>query len=259
MGRPARWIVAIAVLGAIVVGGGIAFGLFGLGQNPNYVSPAVVPISDSPTPSPGGIAPSPSPFVLPKAVLLRVPYTDQAPLGDWSAKQHTCEEASLAMVDIYLRGNHSGGDINPRAANDAINRITTWKVAEDLTDVQLGKMAKLHMGWSYAVVPATRESIKEQLALGRPVIVGVLTHGLGNPNYPGYRTHHEQPGWSVSHYLVVVGYDEADTVILNDPGITRGHGYHIKFDQLFFAIKDLDRAYPNLDQGLIALVLAPAA
>jgi hypothetical protein len=63
----------------------------------------------------------------------------------------------------------------------------------------------------------------------------------------------------VSHYIVVVGYDQSDTVILNDPGLTRGHGYHIKFDQLFHAITDLDNAYPNLNQGLIILVLAPAA
>jgi len=163
------------------------------------------------------------------------------------------------MVDRYLRGDHAGAQIDPRTANNAINRITTWKVAQDLTDMQLGEMAKLHMGWSYEILAANRQNIKEQLALGRPVIVGVRTHGLGNPNYPGYRNHFEEAAWSVSHYLVVVGYDQSDTVILNDPGITKGHGYHIKFDQLFHAILDLDKAYPNLNQGLIVLVLAPAA
>jgi uncharacterized protein YvpB len=102
------------------------------------------------------------------------------------------------------------------------------------------------------------DNIRRQLALGRPVIVGIRTHGLGNPNYPGFRDRYEEPGWSVSHYRVVTGYDAA-TMILNDPGINRGHGYHITFDQLFFAIKDLDRAYHNLDQGLIFLVVAPLA
>lgn len=46
-------------------------------------------------------------------------------------------------------------------------------------------------------------------------------------------------------------------MILNDPGITRGQGYHIKLDQLFHAITDLDIAYPDLNQGLVMLALAP--
>jgi hypothetical protein len=91
------------------------------------------------------------------------------------------------------------------------------------------------------------------------VIVGVRTHGLGNANYPGFQTHYEQPGWSVSHYLVITGYDSANNLILNDPGITRGHGYTITLQQLSFAISDLDRAYPNLNQGQVVLVLAPGA
>jgi Peptidase_C39 like family len=262
VGRVFKWMIGLTFVGALAVSGGLAYVVWA-GQNANYVSPDVVPIADSPTTSPStnpaSPIPSPSPAVLPAAVLLKVPFTSQAPLNDWAAKQHTCEEASLVMVDRYLRGDHSGALIDPQTANNAINRITPWKVTEDLTDVQFGKMAQLHMGWAYKVLPATRQNIKQQLALGRPVIVGVRTHGLGNPNYPGYRTHYEQAGWSVSHYIVVVGYDQSDTVILNDPGLTRGHGYHIKFDQLFHAITDLDNAYPNLNQGLVILVLAPAA
>src|SRR5438132_709839 len=108
-------------------------------------------------------------------------------------------------------------------------------------------------------IPATALEMKQQLALGRPLIVGVRTHGLGNPNYPGYRTHYEQPGWSVSHYLVVVGYDQSGSFILNDPGITKGHGYHIRYEQLMHAIEDLDQAYPSLNAGRVFLVLAPSS
>jgi len=257
MFRLLKWMFVLGFVGALAVGGGVAFALFGSGQNVSYVTPNIVPISASP--SPGGEQAVPTPVILPAAVILPVPFTSQAPLNDWSAKQHTCEEASLVMVDRYLRGDHSGNLIDPRTANAAINRITPWKVTQDLTDVQYGAMAKKYLGWAYQVLPANRQNIKEQLALGRPVIIGVRTHGLGNSNYPGYRSHYEQAGWSVSHYIVVVGYDQSDTVILNDPGLTRGHGYHIKFDQLFYAITDLDRAYPNLNQGLIILVLAPPA
>lgn len=193
----------------------------------------------------------------PKEVVLPVPYTSQAPLGNWADRQHTCEEASLLMVDRYLNGDHSGSLINPREADQGINAITPWKPADDLTPKQLGEMAQLHLGWAYSVYPATDAAMKRQLALGRPLIVGVRTHGLGNPNYPGYRTHFDQPGWSVSHYLVVVGYDPAGNYVLNDPGITLGHGSRITFDQLMYAIDDLDVAYPNLNAGRVFLVLSP--
>jgi hypothetical protein len=213
------------------------------------------------------VAPTPTPIAsttratqvvdLPRAVLLRVPFTSQAPLGDWAQRQHTCEEASLLMVDRYLKGDHSGRLIDPMTAERAINQITLWKPAVDLTPQQVGQVAEQHMGWAYAILPADRMVMDEQLALGRPLIVGVRTHGLGNPSYPGYFTHHEQPGWSVSHYLVVVGYDLSGNFILNDPGITLGHGTRITFAQLIHAIDDLDHAYPNLNAGRVFLVLTP--
>jgi len=137
------------------------------------------------------------------------------------------------------------------------NQITAWKPAVDLTSQQVGEVAQKNMGWAYKLLPSDRLNMKQQLALGRPLIVGVRTHGLGNANYPGYRTHFEQAGWSVSHYLVVVGYDSGDNYILNDPGLTRGQGYHISYDQLMHAIDDLDQAYPALNSGRIFVVLAP--
>ncbi len=220
-----------------------------------WLSPPPEPFTNLPLVPLGAASPR---TALSDYVSLPVPYTTQAPLGDWAASQHDCEEATLVMVDAYLRGNHTGSTIDPHTALATISVMTPWKVAQDLTDVQLGEMAHDHLGWGWQVLQATVANIKQQLALGRPVIVGVRTHGLGNPDYPGYYLHHEDPAWSVSHYLVVSGYD-AKTVILNDPGITTGHGYHVTFSQLFFAIEDLDRAYPDLDQGLVILVVAPVA
>ena len=71
------------------------------------------------------------------------------------------------------------------AADQAINRITAWKPAVDLTVQQVGQVAQRHMGWADEVFPATALEMKQQLALGRPLIVGVRTHGLGNPQ--GFR------------------------------------------------------------------------
>jgi hypothetical protein len=250
-----RWVAAFAVVAAMGAAAGVYFAVRP-GSDVTYVTPTTVALNPTANASAG---PSASPSPLPTNVLLPVPYTDQAPLGDWAAKQHTCEEASLAMVDRYLAGDHSGSQIDALTANAAINRITRWKPAVDLTTEQVGEVATEHLGWSHEVLPATRANMQQQLALGRPLIVGVRTHGLGNSNYPGYATHYEQPGWSVSHYLVVTGYDQSGSFVLNDPGLTRGHGYSITYDQLMHAIDDLDQAYPSLNSGRVFLVLAPPA
>ena len=247
-----KWMFGLGAVAVLGIGAGVYFAFFGAGPQITYVTPDLVPIqagSSHPTDEP--------PVNLPTAVLLPVPFTPQAPLGNWADRQHTCEEASLLMVDRYLHGDHSGNLIDPHTADAGINQITAWKPAVDLTTQQVGEVAQKYMGWGYEVLPADRLHMKQQLALGRPLIVGVRTHGLGNPNYPGYRTHYEQAGYSVSHYLVVVGYDTSDNFILNDPGLTKGKGYHIKFDQLVHAIDDLDQAYPSLNSGRVFVVLAP--
>lgn len=247
-----KWFVGLGLVACVGIGAGIYFAFFGAGPSITYAAPDLVPIDLN------AAAPSDQPPAnLPAAVNLLVPFTPQAPLGDWATHQHTCEEASLTMVDRYLHGDHSGGLIDPQTANAEINQITQWKPAEDLTTLQVGQVAQQYMGWAYKVMDATRQNMHNQLALGRPLIVGVRTHGLGNPRYPGYSTHFEQTGWSVSHYLVVTGYDQSDSYILNDPGLTYGHGYHITYDQLMHAIDDVDQAYPALNMGRVFVVLAP--
>jgi Peptidase_C39 like family len=248
-----KWLLGLGLVATVAIGAGVYFAFFGAGPQISYVTPDLVPIDLTSTGTPSDQAP----VNIPAAVFLPVPFTSQAPLNNWAARQHTCEEASLLMVDRYLHGDHSGTLINPQTADAGINQITAWKPAVDLTSQQVGEVAKINMGWGYKLLPSDRLNMKQQLALGRPLIVGVRTHGLGNPNYPGYRTHFEQTGWSVSHYLVVVGYDAGDNYILNDPGLTRGQGYHITYDQLMHAIDDLDQAYPSLNSGRIFLVLAP--
>ena len=247
-----KWLFGLGVVASLAVAAGVYFAFFGAGPQISYVTPDLVPISAS------GDTPAEQPPVnLPAAVILPVPFTSQAPLNNWADRQHTCEEASLVMVDRYLKGDHNA-TIDGRTADSAINQVTTWKPALDLTSQQVGEVAKRNWGYNYKMLPADRLNMKQQLALGRPLLMGVRTHGLGNPNYPGYRNHFEDPNWSVSHFLVVIGYDNTDHFVLNDPGLTRGASYHILYDQLMHAIDDHDQAYPALNSGRVFLVLAPA-
>src|ERR1700730_12468255 len=171
-----KWMIGLGLMAGVAVGAGLGLALFNsTGATSTYTNTALVPF-DATVTQPSA---EPSPINLPANVSLAVPFTTQAPLNDWANKQHTCEESTLFMVDQYLKGNHSGAQIRARTADAGINQITTWKPVQDMTDVQLGQMAKANLAYGYQVLPATRVNIKTELPLGRPVIVGVRQHRLG--------------------------------------------------------------------------------
>lgn len=225
--------------------------------------PPVTEVSPSPLPSPTDIStptPSPSPTPLPAAFRLGVPFTTQAPNGDWAKHQSSCEEANLLQVDAYWKGDRSS-TLDPGAAEKGIADLVAWQVKnwgheDDLTNKRLGELAAQYYGYQYDIQPITQDGMKRSIANGVPVILGVTTHGLGNPHYPNFQTHHLQPGWSVSHYITLVGYDDQG-FILNDPGITPGHGYHVLYDQLLFAVDNLDQQRPELNEGRVMLLIRP--
>jgi hypothetical protein len=248
-----KWLLGLGLVASIGIAAGVYFAFFGAGPQISYITPDLVPISAS-----GDTTAEQPPVNLPAAVILPVPFTSQAPLNNWGDRQHTCEEASLVMADRYLKGDHNP-TIDPRTADAAIIQVSSWKPTLDLTSQQVGEVAKKNMGYNYKMLPADRLNMRQQLALGRPLLMGVRTHGLGNPNYPHYRDAFEDPRYSVAHFIVVIGYDNTDHFVLNDPGLTRGASYHILYDQLMHAIDDHDQAYPALNSGRVFLVLAPAS
>src|SRR6266567_1917777 len=99
-----KWLFGLGMVAAIGIVAGVYFAFFGAGPQISYSTPDLVPIdlnTANPVDKP--------PVSLPVAVILKVPFTTQAPLNNWAQRQHTCEEASLLMVDRYLRGDHSSG------------------------------------------------------------------------------------------------------------------------------------------------------
>lgn len=217
----------------------------------------VTAVSPEPLTPEGSPTPIASPKPLPARILLQVPFTTQAPLGNWAQHQESCEAANLTMLVAYWKHDRSV-IVDPKAADALIHQIDGWKTQLDLTNTLLGKLAHDHFGYAYQLVQNDPQVIRKQLSAGRPLLAEVRTHGLGNPNYPGYSTHYEQDGWSVPHFVVIIGYD-AKGVFLNDPGISKGRGYHISFAQLTHAIADLDQHHPALNQGQVLLLIAPAA
>lgn len=202
----------------------------------------------------GTVAPPP---VLPSRIFLRVPFTKQAPLGNWAQHQESCEAANLTMLRFYWTKS-TATVIDPKTADAYIRMIDSWKPQPDLNVKMMGELAKKHWGWAYQILPNNPQTIAQQLSEGRPLLAEVRTHGLGNPHYPGYSTHYEQTGWSVPHFVTIIGYDKTG-VWLNDPGISLGRGYHISYAQLTHAIADLNQHHPALNNGNVLLLLAPQA
>ena len=247
--------IAIAVVAAIALGGASgAVGRHYLNARDVRPLPGVTEVQAQPIPTVGP-GTEVTPMALPDHVLLQVPFTTQAPLNNWAQHQESCEAANLTMLRLYWEKD-SSVVIDPHAADASIATIDSWKPAADLDDTQVGELAKQHWGYAYRLVPNDPQVIAQQLAAGRPLLAEVRTHGLGNSHYPGYSNHYEQTGWSVPHFVTIIGYDSTG-VWLNDPGISWGRGYHITYAQLTHAIDDLDQHHPALSQGQVLLLIAP--
>ena len=247
--------IAIAVVAAIALGGASgAVGRHYLNARDVRPLPGVTEVQAQPIPTVGP-GTEVTPMALPDHVLLQVPFTTQAPLNNWAQHQESCEAANLTMLRLYWQKDGSVV-IDPHAADASIATIDSWKPAADLDDTQVGELAKQHWGYAYRLVPNDPQVIAQQLAAGRPLLAEVRTHGLGNSHYPGYSSHFEQTGWSVPHFVTIIGYDSTG-VWLNDPGISWGRGYHITYAQLTHAIDDLDQHHPALSQGQVLLLIAP--
>lgn len=176
-----------------------------------------------------------------KLIHYDVPFTTQAPFGNWDdiRQQNACEEASMLMAMLYVRGEN----MSPREAFEEILKIDSFEKetygyhldtsAQDTSQVirDYFKYAKVEYQTNI-----TLQSIKEQLMRGNLVIVPADGRKLGNPYFtaPGPET----------HMLLIIGYDPTrNEFITNDPGTKRGKDYKYNEDVLYNAIRDYPTGY----------------
>lgn len=248
-------ITVIAVLGAF----GIGFRDY-LRRGPVQVAPPKVahlatppPAMPTPSATPAAAAtPVPTPTPLPPSVLIpNVPYTVQAPDGDWdAAHQEYCEAAAVTMVGLYYRGATFPGNVIPAAtANADMAQVVAWERATwpgqlNLSLQEVAQDGAHFYGLTSTVVPLDLTAIQRYLAGGQPVIIPVMTHGGpgGTMINPHYGTE------DVYHVIVLIGYNAAQGIVYtNDAGISQGQDLAYSWTTLQTAVESM--THTTVDQS----------
>lgn len=170
----------------------------------------------------------------------KVPFTSQAPLGDWSdlRNQNGCEEASVAMAMRWVKDKtfSSPSDAQQEIFDIAKFEEKAFGTFVDATVADVGKILTELYGFKNFAIKEdiVLDDLKNELEKGSIILVPAYGRALKNPYYT-------QPG-PITHMLVLVGYDqETKEFITNDPGTKRGNGYRYNEKVLFDAVW----AYPG--------------
>lgn len=175
------------------------------------------------------------------SLMLDVPFTTQAPLGNWGdpRQQNGCEEAAALMAMAWVESEA----LTPEEAEKEIMAIADYELknyghfhdssAHDLVE----RVFKGYFGYAKTEVKydINIEDIKKELAIGNLVLVPANGKILNNPFYT------EPP---MEHMVVVRGYDShTKEFIVNDSGTSRGELFRYVEDILIDAIYDYPTGY----------------
>ena len=206
------------------------------------------PTSTAPTPS---LSPSKSSRIA-SSLSLAVPFTPQAPTGNWDQLHNeACEEASAIMAGAYFSGD-TRKVIPAIEVEKEISTLTQWEESHfgyhlDTTALETAEMIRSVYGLKASIVNNfTEREIKEALSANKVVIIPVNGRKLGNPNY-------KQPG-PIYHMLVVRGYT-ATKIITNDSGTRNGENYSYLFSTINNATADWDHATNTIDESKSVMIV----
>ncbi len=209
--------------------------------------PAAVP-SGTPISLPSSASPSPTVSAqstrspLPgSAIHHRVPFTAQAPFGQWSNPmfQDGCEEASLVMAARWVQGK----GLTSQEAADEIIALSQYEQRvlgsfRDASAADTAQMMREYFRHNAVRVDdvASVQDLYRELAAGNILMIPMDGRALGNPHFT--------PPGPERHMLVVVGYDpQTKEFITNDPGTRFGEAYRYAEAVLMDAMLD----YPTGD------------
>jgi hypothetical protein len=188
-----------------------------------------------------------TPPPMPASAILQVPYTVQAPFGNWKFHQESCEEAAVLMYHDFMSGDQRA-NLPPAEADTELRALKAWQVKNwgaevDLTIDRTGQLAQQYYGYKYQVIDINPDSIRRAIADGHPVLVPVMTHALQNPHYGPMTVYHE---------VLIKGYTDKG-VVTNDAGVQEGKDWFYSWSILLSAI---DAQTPKMHQGRVGLILS---
>ena len=166
-----------------------------------------------------------------------VPFTAQAPLGDWSDQRQGegCEETSVLMAVRWARGQ----SLSPE---EALNEIIA---AADFTLNKFGEFRDTSIDdtaewlfedyFKYQNIAVkknvTLDDMINELKSGHLIVAAFNGQLVHNPYY-------RSPGPS-RHMLVIHGYDaDSNEFITNDPGTSHGENFRYDATMFFEAMRD---------------------
>jgi hypothetical protein len=219
--------------------------------------PEVKPSAPPATPSAPGTATATPKVTAPAAqrpniLNLPIPFTPQAPTGNWDLLHNeACEEASAIMANAYLTGDQNA--VIPAArVEKEISDLTIWQDKNlgyhlNSTAEETARMIEGFYGLKAKVFNNyALEDIKNELNLQHVVILPVNGRLIGNPNY-------KRPG-PIYHMLVIRGYT-ATGLISNDSGTRLGQNYPYTFKTLYSAGADWDHSADTIDQSKKVMIV----
>lgn len=179
--------------------------------------------------------PDPEPALPLSASISGVPFTTQAPLGDWGQPfQDACEEASALMAMAWVNGEE---EILPSATAQTIRDIVAFEeyYLGYHRDTDIRDTATIFTG--YFEYPKIRiqydielADIKLEIARGNLAIIPASGLALQNPNFKSPPPH---------HMIVVTGYDDGtQEFTAHDPGTRLGRDYRYSYATIEDALHD---------------------
>ena len=177
------------------------------------------------------------------SVIINVPFTSQAPLGEWKdpRQQDGCEEAAVAMAMAWAGGEKNITKENWRLRILILSTFEKKKYGEyrdvALADVQAWLLRDyFKYENSFIKKVATASDIIKELEAGNIVLMPTDGRKLKNPNFTG--------AGPERHMIIIKGYDyEKKQFITNDPGTRRGESYLYSENTIIDAIRNYHTGY----------------
>ena len=188
----------------------------------------------------------------------QVPFTPQAPLGEWfdPRQQYGCEEAIAVMAMHWVRGESNSLPLV--GAREEILAITEFQqenygMFEDtsVSDTET-RIFRDYYGYLNTEVRTgiSVEDIKEELYRGNVIFVPINGRTIQNLYYT--------PPGPLRHTIMVIGYDpETHTFITHDPGTKHGAYYPYQEDILAASLQNyatgLDEPIEDMPSSMLVI------